>query len=117
MLKEPFAKFAMKARHDLFARANIVAAAIVCVGLLAVARAISLQPEGAIQDLSGPIRSAGIFAFLGCAFLVAVRLVAFDRALDRLSKNLDQRVEASDRRVEEAMTSLQTGPGAVDKRR
>ena len=117
MLKEPLAKFAMKARHDLFARANIVAAAMVCGGLLAVAGAIDLHAEAGFHDLSGPIRSAGIFAFLGCAFLVAVRLVAFNRAIDQVSKNLDERVAASDRRVEEAMAGLQTGPGAVDKRR
>jgi hypothetical protein len=107
MPKEPFTKFHSDAGRGFFANSPLIAAGIVCVGLLAVAAAIGLRAESGIQDLAGPIRAAGIFAFLGCALLVAVRLVEMHRTIDSEVDKLKARAKASDEIAEAAEKRLE----------
>jgi hypothetical protein len=78
--------------HD---RAILVAAAIVFVGLAAVAVAILRHEQAGLQDISGPLIAAGVFVFLGLAYLGTTRLA-------ELHEHADTKLDDAIARAEEA---------------
>jgi hypothetical protein len=72
--------------HDSHDRTILVSVAIMFVGMIAVVVAVLWRERTGLQDIGGPLIAAGVFVFLGLAYLATTRLAALhgqaDRALD-----------------------------------